>query len=87
MHWCIKSWASLLNEDFFLTIRLAGEEVLVNTSDATPFNTRENMDVIVSSVITKIFNPMQVLNGHISTFLNDTRVFIQYSYHSLNIQF
>jgi hypothetical protein len=40
------------------------------------FNTGANRVVIVCSVITKIFNPMQVLDGHISTFLNDTRVLI-----------
>jgi hypothetical protein len=38
------------------------------------FNTRANRIVIVSSVITKIFNPVQVLDGYISTFLNDTLV-------------
>ncbi len=37
------------------------------------FNTQANRAVIVCTVITKIFNPMQVLEGHILTFLNDTR--------------
>jgi hypothetical protein len=38
------------------------------------FNTQANRVAIVCSVITKIFNPMQVLDSHIQTFLNDIRV-------------
>ncbi len=38
------------------------------------FNTRANRVAIICSVITKIFNPMQVLDSHISTSLNDTPV-------------
>jgi hypothetical protein len=40
------------------------------------FNTRANRVVIVGSIFTKIFNPMQVLDSHISTFLNDILVLI-----------
>jgi hypothetical protein len=40
------------------------------------FNTRANRVAIVCSVITKIFNPLQVLGGHISTSLNNTGVLI-----------
>ncbi len=49
-------------------------KVLIDTSDECTFNTRANRVVIVSSVIIKIFNPVQVLDGHISMFLNDTLV-------------
>ncbi len=38
------------------------------------FNTWANRVAIVCSVITKIFNPVQVLDGDISTFLNNTCV-------------
>jgi hypothetical protein len=37
------------------------------------FNTQANRVAIACSVITKILNPMQVLDGHILTFLNETR--------------
>jgi hypothetical protein len=37
------------------------------------FNTQANGVATVCPVITKIFNPMQVLDGHISTFLEDTQ--------------
>jgi hypothetical protein len=43
-------------------------KVLVSTSDLTPLIPGQNRVVLVSSVITKIFNSMQVLDGHISTF-------------------
>jgi hypothetical protein len=36
------------------------------------FNTRANRDAIICSVIRKIFNSVQMLDGHISTFLIDT---------------
>ncbi len=42
----------------------------------SPFNTQANRVAIVCSVITEIFNPMQVLDDHISTSLNDTSVLI-----------
>ncbi len=40
------------------------------------FNALANRVVIVCSTITSIFNPLQVLDGHISTSLNDSRVLI-----------
>jgi hypothetical protein len=42
--------------------------VLVSTSDVTLLIPRQDTVVVVSSVITKIFNPKQVLNSPISTF-------------------
>ncbi len=61
----------------FLTIRLAGEAT--KSSSTHPMlhlysNFQANRVVIVSSVIEKIFNPRQVLDGHISTFLNDSLI-------------
>jgi hypothetical protein len=50
-------------------------KVLVNTFGAALLIPGQNRVVMVSSVITKTFNPMEVLDGHISTFLNDTRVY------------
>jgi hypothetical protein len=44
------------------------KKVLFNIGCHT-FNTRANRIVIVSSVITKIFNPVQVLDCHIQSFL------------------
>jgi hypothetical protein len=40
------------------------------------FNTRAIRVAIVCSIIAKIFNPLQILDGHISTSLNDTHVLI-----------
>jgi hypothetical protein len=46
------------------------KKALVSTSDATPLIPGQIcMVVIVCSIITKIFNPMQVFDGHISTSL------------------
>ncbi len=74
LHWCIKS-ASVFNKDFYELFSLQKKQ---NGSrlhiQCYTFKTQANRVVIVSSIITKIFNPMQVLDGHISTFLNDTRV-------------
>jgi hypothetical protein len=60
--------------------RWRNNEVLINTSDAAPLKPGQNMVALVSSVIAKIFNPKQVLDGHISTFLNDTLVLISARY-------
>jgi hypothetical protein len=46
----------------------SSNKVLVDTSDAAPLIPGQNRVVNVSSVIAKIFNPMQVLDSHISTF-------------------
>jgi hypothetical protein len=51
---------------------LAGEAKrfsLAHRCHTFPLIPRRDRVVIVSSVITKIFNPLQVLDGHISTFL------------------
>ncbi len=49
------------------TIQFAGEAKRLSLAN---FNTRANRVAIVCSVITRMFNPMQTLGGHISTFFN-----------------
>ncbi len=64
------TWRAFINYSAYWRSKKA----LASTSDATSFNTRANRVAIVCSVIKRIFNPMQVLGGHISTFSNnDTR--------------
>jgi hypothetical protein len=55
----------MFKEGFYELFSLL-EKQKVSTSDATPLNWA-NRVVIVCSVIARIFNPVQVLDGHIST--------------------
>jgi hypothetical protein len=63
----------VFNEGFYVLFSLLEKQKgFVCTSKCHTFNARVNRVVIVCSVITKIFNPMQVLDGHISTLINNT---------------
>ncbi len=60
----------MLNENFFELFGLLEKQQSPRQHiRCCIFNTRVKKVVIVSSVIAKIFNPMQVLDGHISTLL------------------
>jgi hypothetical protein len=70
----------VLNQDFFeLFGLLEKQQIPCKHIRCCTFNIRAKQDCNYQFVIAKIFNPKQVLDGHISTFFNDTLFFNQCS--------
>ncbi len=67
---CIKSKASMFTEAFMNYSACWRSKMALASIRCLSINTRANRVAIVCSVITRIFNPMQVLVSHISTLSN-----------------
>ncbi len=70
----IKSKASIFNEVFMNYSACWRSKMALTSIRCLSINTRANRVTIVCYIITRIFNPLQVLGSHISTLSNkDTR--------------
>jgi hypothetical protein len=73
LHWHIKSEASVQMRNFMnYSAFWSSKEVLISTSDDTRLPFRQNRVAMVSSIITKIFNPSKRWTVTIQLLLNDT---------------